>query len=170
MEEGEAIEHGMVSQAIERAQKQVEGRNFETRKHLLEYDDVMNKQREAIYKLRRDILEGREGRDYVMKSRRDILDDLLEAHCAEKTDPQEWDLTGLRTEMLAYFNINAGELEPRRARHRRAARDPVERRSRRGTTRRSRGTSPRSCAASSGPSCSTSSTRPGRTTSSPSTT
>src|SRR3954464_14530379 len=58
MEEGEAIEHRMVSKAIERAQTQVEGRNFEIRKHLLEYDDVMNKQREAIYKLRRDILDG----------------------------------------------------------------------------------------------------------------
>ncbi|MEO7416633.1 MAG: preprotein translocase subunit SecA [Thermoanaerobaculia bacterium] len=110
MEEGEAIEHGMVSKAIERAQTQVEGRNFETRKHLLEYDDVMNKQREAIYKLRRDILEGREGRDYVMGLAEDILDGLLDLHCPEKTDPQDWDLTGLRTEMLAYFNINAGGL------------------------------------------------------------
>jgi preprotein translocase subunit SecA len=110
MEEGEAIEHGMVSKAIERAQKQVEGRNFETRKHLLEYDDVMNKQREAIYKLRRDILEGLEGREYVLGVAEDILDGLIETHCPEKSDPQDWDLTGLRTEMLAYFNINAGEM------------------------------------------------------------
>jgi preprotein translocase subunit SecA len=110
MEEGEAIEHGMVTKAIERAQKQVEGRNFEIRKHLLEYDDVMNKQREAIYKLRRDILEGREGRDYVFGVAEEILDSLLATHCPEKSDPQDWDLTGLRTEMLAYFNINAGEL------------------------------------------------------------
>jgi preprotein translocase subunit SecA len=110
MEEGEAIEHRMVSKAIERAQTQVEGRNFEIRKHLLEYDDVMNKQREAIYKLRRDILEGREAREYVMGIAEDILDGLLELHCPEKTDPQDWDLPGLRTEMLAYFNINAGEL------------------------------------------------------------
>src|SRR5258707_643684 len=78
MEEGVPIEHGMVTKAIERAQKQVEGRNFETRKHLLEYDDVMNKQREAIYKLRRDILEGREGRDYVMGVATDIVDGLLD--------------------------------------------------------------------------------------------
>jgi preprotein translocase subunit SecA len=108
MEEGEAIEHGMVSKAIERAQTQVEGRNFETRKHLLEYDDVMNKQREAIYKLRLDILEGREGREYVLGLAEDILDGLLDLHCPEKSDPQDWDLTGLRTEILAYFNINAG--------------------------------------------------------------
>jgi len=111
MEEGEAIEHRMVSKAIQRAQTQVEGRNFETRKHLLEYDDVMNKQREAIYKLRRDILDGKEGRDYLMGLVEDILDGMLEAHCSEKIDPSEWDLTGLRTEMLAYFNINAGGMK-----------------------------------------------------------
>jgi preprotein translocase subunit SecA len=111
MEEGEAIEHGMVSKAIERAQKQVEARNFEIRKHLLEYDDVMNKQREAIYKLRRDTLDGREGREYVFNVATDILDGMLEIHCPEKTDPQDWDMTGLRTEMLAYFNINAGEMK-----------------------------------------------------------
>ncbi|HYO15042.1 MAG TPA: preprotein translocase subunit SecA [Thermoanaerobaculia bacterium] len=110
MEEGEAIEHGMVSKAIERAQKQVEGRNFEIRKHLLEYDDVMNKQREAIYKLRRDILEGREGREYVLETASNILDSLLETHCSEKLDPQDWNMTGLRTDMLAYFNVNAGEM------------------------------------------------------------
>jgi preprotein translocase subunit SecA len=111
MEEGEAIEHGMVSKAIERAQTQVEGRNFESRKHLLEYDDVMNKQREAIYKLRRDILDGQEGRDYVMGISRDILNGLIDDHCPPKSDPQDWDLTGLRTEILAYFNINAGGLK-----------------------------------------------------------
>jgi preprotein translocase subunit SecA len=111
MEEGEAIEHRMVSRAIERAQKQVEGRNFETRKHLLEYDDVMNKQREAIYKLRRDILEGREGRDYIMGLAEDILDGMLETNCPEKSDPMDWNLAGLRTEMLAYFNISAGEMK-----------------------------------------------------------
>ncbi|HEX4963529.1 MAG TPA: preprotein translocase subunit SecA [Thermoanaerobaculia bacterium] len=111
MEEGEAIEHRMVSRAIQRAQTQVEGRNFEIRKHLLEYDDVMNKQREAIYKLRRDILDGNEGRDYVMGLAEDILEGMLETHCSEKIDPSEWDLTGLRTEMLAYFNINAGAMK-----------------------------------------------------------
>jgi preprotein translocase subunit SecA len=110
MEEDEPIEHKWVTGAIERAQKQVEGRNFETRKHLLEYDDVMNKQREAIYKLRRDILDGQEGREYVLKIAADVLGSLLETHCGEKIDPQDWDLTGLRTQFLSYFNINAGEL------------------------------------------------------------
>src|ERR1700674_1122871 len=110
MIDGEPIEHSLVTRSIERAQKQVEGRNFEMRKHLLEYDDVMNKQREAIYQLRRDILEGREGRDYVMEVAGGILDSLIESHCPEKTDPQEWDLSGLRTEFLAFFNISINEL------------------------------------------------------------
>ncbi|HEX5715401.1 MAG TPA: preprotein translocase subunit SecA, partial [Thermoanaerobaculia bacterium] len=110
MEEDEPIEHKWVTGAIERAQKQVEGRNFETRKHLLEYDDVMNKQREAIYKLRRDILEGREGREYVMKIASDVIDSLLDTHAGEKLDPMDWDLPGLRTQFLSYFNINASEL------------------------------------------------------------
>jgi preprotein translocase subunit SecA len=111
MEEGEAIEHKMVSKAIERAQRQVEGRNFEVRKHLLEYDDVMNKQREAIYQLRKDILEGREGREYVMRVAADILDFVLENHCPEKLDPRDWNVTEVSTDLLAYFNINPSELE-----------------------------------------------------------
>jgi preprotein translocase subunit SecA len=110
MEENEPIEHKWVTGAIERAQKQVEGRNFETRKHLLEYDDVMNKQREAIYKLRRDVLEGAEGREYILKIALDIVDSLLETHCPEKLDPQDWDLAGLRTQFLSYFNLNTYDL------------------------------------------------------------
>jgi preprotein translocase subunit SecA len=106
MEEGEAIEHNMVSRAIERAQKQVEGRNFEMRKHLLEYDDVMNKQREAIYKLRRDIFDGREGRDYVMRVASEIVESLVVTHCPEKSDPSEWDLTALASDVLSYFDID----------------------------------------------------------------
>jgi preprotein translocase subunit SecA len=112
MEEGEPIEHTMVSKAIKRAQEQVEGRNFDTRKHLLEYDDVMNKQREAIYQLRRDILEGKEGRDYVMGLATDIVGSLVDAHCPEKEDPADWDFAGLRTELLAYFNLGVQELPP----------------------------------------------------------
>jgi preprotein translocase subunit SecA len=106
MEEGEAIEHGMVSRAIERAQKQVEGRNFEVRKHLLEYDDVMNKQREAIYTLRRDILLGKEDKGYVLKIADDIIETVVSAQCPEGTDPSDWNLAELATDVLAYFNID----------------------------------------------------------------
>ena len=111
MEEGEAIEAKMVSRSIERAQKQVEGRNFEVRKHLLEYDDVMNKQREEIYTLRREILEGSEGREYVDRIRDDLLDMLIETHCPEKADPRDWTLSELGTEMLAYFDLDVHQLD-----------------------------------------------------------
>jgi preprotein translocase subunit SecA len=110
MEEGVPIEAGMVTRAIERAQKQVEGRNFEIRKHLLEYDDVMNKQREAIYRLRKDILEGREGRDYVLKIADDIVDLLVENHCPEKADPRDWNLDELAVDFRSYFDLDAWNL------------------------------------------------------------
>jgi len=106
MEEGEAIEHNMVSKSIERAQKQVEGRNFEARKHLLEYDDVMNKQREAIYQLRKDIFDGKEGKDYLLRVSRDILETLVANHCPERVDPTEWTVSELANDVLAYFDID----------------------------------------------------------------
>ncbi len=106
IEEGEAIEHNMVSKAIERAQRQVEGRNFEARKHLLEYDDVMNKQREAIYTLRHDILDGKEGRDYVRRISHDLIEYVVETHCPEKSDPRDWNLSEVGTDFLAYFDID----------------------------------------------------------------
>ena len=105
MEEGEPIESGMVSRAIERAQKQVEARNFEIRKHLLEYDDVMNKQREAIYRLRRDILDGKEGRDYVVGIANDVIASLVDTHCPAKDDASDWNLSELATDMLAFFDL-----------------------------------------------------------------
>jgi preprotein translocase subunit SecA len=84
----------------------VEGRNFEIRKRLLEYDDVMNQQREEIYRLRRDILEGKEGRAYLMEISGDVLDSILEEHCPPKSDPDDWTLSELTTDILAYYNIN----------------------------------------------------------------
>src|SRR5438067_1185213 len=105
MEEGVPIEHGMVTRAIERAQKQVEAQNFSVRKHLLEYDDVMNKQRENIYALRRQTLDGKikledeEGqetvvdtREYLMDLAEDILDALVEMYAPRKADFEQWDL------------------------------------------------------------------------------
>ena len=111
MEEGEPIEHKMVSKAIERAQKQVEARNFEIRKNLLEYDDVMNKQREEVYRLRHGIQTGAEGKDYVLSVSRDILDFVLDNHCPEKLDPDDWNLGEVSTDILAYFDISVSELE-----------------------------------------------------------
>jgi len=112
MQEGEAIEHAMVTKSIERAQKQVEGRNFEARKHLLEYDDVMNKQREAIYQLRKDIFDGKEGKEYVLRVARDIVEQLVQTHCPEKIDPSEWTLSELAGETLAYFDLDLRKEAP----------------------------------------------------------
>ncbi len=124
MEEGVPIEHGMVTRAIERAQKQVEGQNFSVRKHLLEYDDVMNKQRENIYALRRQILEGKirfqdeDGqettfgtREYLMDLAEDILDSLVETYAAKQADFEQWDLEALKLEVSRIFAIDTGDLE-----------------------------------------------------------
>jgi preprotein translocase subunit SecA len=109
MEEGVPLEHRMVSRAIERAQVQVEGRNFESRKHLLEYDDVMNKQREAIYKLRRDILEGKEGKEYVLSLRDTVIDYVLGRYCPEDKDPRDWEIDALGTDLKEYFGLDLVE-------------------------------------------------------------
>jgi preprotein translocase subunit SecA len=124
MEEGVPIEHGMVSRAIERAQKQVEAQNFSVRKHLLEYDDVMNKQRENIYALRRQILEGKipfedeDGqetivgtRDYLMDLAEEILDSVVETYAARQADYEQWDLDALKLEVARVFAIDTGDLE-----------------------------------------------------------
>ena len=123
MEDGVPIEHGMVTRAIERAQKQVEAQNFGTRKHLLEYDDVMNKQRENIYALRRELLEGKirvedeeaeevneiDTRAYLMMLGEDVVDDAIEAYAGKDTDPEEWDLDSLRIDMSRVFGLDAGD-------------------------------------------------------------
>jgi preprotein translocase subunit SecA len=124
MEEGVPIEHGMVSKAIERAQKQVEAQNFSVRKHLLEYDDVMNKQRENIYTLRRQILEGKikfedeEGheevvgtREYLMSLAEDTLDLLVNMYAAKEADFDEWDLDALKREAGNAFAIEVSDLD-----------------------------------------------------------
>jgi preprotein translocase subunit SecA len=113
MEEGVPIEHRMVTNAIERAQRQVEGRNFEMRKHLLEYDDVMNKQREAIYTLRRSILEGREGRDYIMNAAEDIAALLVDTHLPAEGGG-DWNIAELNTELYDFFgfDLSAAGVDP----------------------------------------------------------
>src|SRR5437879_10020083 len=124
MEEGVPVEHGMVTKAIERAQKQVEAQNFSVRKHLLEYDDVMNKQRENVYALRRQILDGQiklqdeEGgeevlntREYLMLLAEDILDALVDTYAAGNADFEQWDLEGLKREVSRVFAIDTAPLD-----------------------------------------------------------
>ncbi|HUR82337.1 MAG TPA: preprotein translocase subunit SecA, partial [Thermoanaerobaculia bacterium] len=105
MEEGVPIEHRMVTNAIQRAQKQVEGRNFEARKHLLEYDDVMNKQRESIYTLRRSILDGREGKDYILNAAGEIVAFLIDTHYPEN-EREHPDEAELNAELYDYFALD----------------------------------------------------------------
>ncbi len=106
MEEGVPIESRLVTRQIERAQRQVEARNFEIRKHLLEYDDVMNKQREAIYSLRRELLEGTDQRDYILELANDILVELIEQHASREKPPDEWDVDGLRVAVGNQFGVD----------------------------------------------------------------
>jgi len=97
MEEEVPIEHPIISKAIENAQKKVEGRNFEIRKHVLDYDDVLNQQRQVIYGQRRQVLEGENLRDNIIKMIEDLVDKALAAYADEKTDEELWDLNGLLT-------------------------------------------------------------------------
>ena len=107
MEEGVPIESGMMTRRIEAAQKAVEGQNFEARKHLLEYDDVMNKQREAVYGLRRRLLEGLDQKDLIIEDYvSGILAEILERHCPPKEHVDNWDLKALRDAISSHFGVD----------------------------------------------------------------
>jgi len=106
MEEGIAIESKMVSKRIASAQKSVEGRNFETRKHLLEYDDVMNKQRETIYGLRRQLMEEPDQREYLVGDTgvaRDLLADLTKQYLNPDVAPDDWDVENFKVQLHAVY-------------------------------------------------------------------
>jgi preprotein translocase subunit SecA len=118
MEEGVPIEHKMVTNAIARAQKQVEAQNFAVRKHLLEYDDVMNKQRESIYALRRELLEGRihitdqeavESREYLLTLAEELLDSTVETYAGDQVDPEERDIDALLQAVSEIYGIDPAE-------------------------------------------------------------
>jgi len=105
--EGEPIEHGMISRAVENAQKKVEGHNFEIRKHLIEYDDVMNKQREVIYTQRREVLGGEGVRETVESIVLEMVEDVVATFCPEKTPVAEWNWDSLALDMFDQFMIEA---------------------------------------------------------------
>ena len=105
MEEGEPIEHPWVTRAIETAQKRVEAHNFEIRKHLLEYDDVMNTQRKIIYGERRQLLEGEDIREVVEGMLEEVLDGILDLYTNEETYPEEWDMVGLAEAVKRQFDL-----------------------------------------------------------------
>jgi preprotein translocase subunit SecA len=115
MEEGVPIESKMISKRIEGAQKAVEAQNFESRKHLLEYDDVMNKQREAVYGLRRQLLEGVDQRELILDDYvGGILSGLLDEFANERVRPDQWNIKGLLEKLVDHFGLNlaGAELKP----------------------------------------------------------
>jgi preprotein translocase subunit SecA len=105
MEEGQPIEHRLISKAIENAQKRVEGQNFDIRKHLLEYDDVMNRQRQVIYEQRKKVLKGENLWEYLEGMLDEIVSSLVEEYVDAKSHPEEWDLEGLDERVFRHFTL-----------------------------------------------------------------
>jgi len=116
MEEDVPIESKLISKRIEAAQKAVEAQNFAARKHLIEYDDVMNKQRQAVYGMRRQLLEGLDQKERVTEIIGGIVAAFVDLHCPEKVHPSEFDLTGMQTDVLSQFGVklNLKELDGQR--------------------------------------------------------
>ena len=114
MKEGIPIESRLISSRIENAQKAVEAQNFEARKHLLEYDDVMNKQRETIYSLRASFLEGRDQKEFVLERAEAIMNQFVETYCPRQQHPDQWNVTQLSNELLNQFgfDLKTAEIEP----------------------------------------------------------
>jgi preprotein translocase subunit SecA len=106
MTEGVPIESKMISNRIENAQKSVEAQNFDARKHLLEYDDVMNKQRETIYSIRRSALEGKDQRDYVLGVSEGVVLELVDTFCPAEQHPDQWNTTQFLAEANAQFGVD----------------------------------------------------------------
>ncbi len=107
MEEGVPIESRLISRRIEKAQEAVEAQNFEARKHLLEYDDVMNKQREAVYGLRHELLEGVDQKELILEDYvAGILGDLMDEFCSLKAHPADWDIKGLKDAVFTRFGVD----------------------------------------------------------------
>ncbi len=104
MDEDAPVEHPLISRAIENAQKKVEGRNFEIRKHVLQYDDVINKQREVIYRQRRQVLEGESLRPNIIAMITDLVDEAMELYIDPKLDEEDWDLDGLLNHLQNFLS------------------------------------------------------------------
>ncbi len=108
MEEDQPIEHRLVSKAIENAQSKVEGHNFDIRKHLLEYDDVMNQQRQSIYKMRRQILAGQGLREMVEEFIEEVAEEIAYTYIEDKSHPEDWDVKAIENAIFKQFNITTG--------------------------------------------------------------
>lgn len=104
MEKGEAIEHGMVTKSIEKAQRKVEGRNFDIRKQLLEYDNVANDQRTIIYRQRNELMASDDISDLLVEMRVDVVEDLVDEYIPPQSVPEQWDISGLESAIETEFN------------------------------------------------------------------
>ncbi len=111
MEEGEPIEHNLISRAIEGAQKKVEGHNFDIRKHLIEYDDVMNQQREIIYRQRREALSGENLEHAIFDMMHEKLFDIIKSNINPKTDESHYNLNGLKENIFNQFNLYFDDID-----------------------------------------------------------
>jgi len=105
MQSGEAIEHRMVTNAIEKAQRKVEGRNFDIRKQLLEFDDVSNEQRKVIYHMRNSLLAATNIGDTIAEFREEVLNSLISQHIPEQSLPEQWDIAGLEAAISSDFGV-----------------------------------------------------------------
>ncbi len=110
MDDSMPIENKMVSKAIENAQKRVESQNFDIRKHLLEYDDVMNKQRIEIYTFRRELLQGSDVSDRIFGMSDDAIDELISVHCPEDKHKEDWDIKALKDSVYGMFDITLSDV------------------------------------------------------------
>ena len=106
MKDGEAIVHPWVNKSLERAQAKVEGRNFDIRKQLLKFDDVMNDQRKAIFSQRREIMESGDVGDIAADMRAQVIDDLVDDHMPARSYPEQWDLAGLKAALVERLNMD----------------------------------------------------------------
>ncbi len=111
MPDGEPIEHNMISKAIENAQARVEGHNFEIRKQLIEYDDVMNQQREVIYRQRREALDGSSLKPSIVEMIREKAEEIADTFTAQIAAPEEWDLKGIRDAVFKQFNFRLNSFD-----------------------------------------------------------
>jgi preprotein translocase subunit SecA len=106
LKEGEAITHPWINRALEKAQGRVEARNYDIRKHLLKYDDVMNDQRRVIYDQRRDLMTSEDVKDFIDEIRYEVIDDLIVRHIPEKAYAADWNVSGLQEEVRRIFGLS----------------------------------------------------------------
>ncbi|MBM3632086.1 MAG: preprotein translocase subunit SecA [Alphaproteobacteria bacterium] len=106
VQEGEAISHSMISKALARAQQKVEARNFDIRKHLLKYDDVMNDQRKIIYEQRRELMTNEDTQELIQEMRSEVVDSIVKIHIPENALSEQWDLNGLQKDCVRIFGLN----------------------------------------------------------------